>query len=104
MMTPKTMPLTQLKPVTQAYTSAASQMMVRPGRTGDDETNQAKQHDRQPGLTANQCDVHRFHVRSLPDHFDAAHPRAQHFGHDDRAVGLLVIFQHGDQGARHAQA
>ena len=28
-----------------------------------------------------------------------AHPRPQHLGHDDRAVGLLVVLQHGDQAA-----
>src|SRR5450759_2810679 len=35
--------------------------------------------------------------------FSSSHPREQHLGHQDRAICLLVVLQHGDQGARHAQ-
>lgn len=37
------------------------------------------------------------------DDVDAAHPRTQNFGDDDGAIGLLVIFHHGDESTRQSQ-
>ncbi len=34
----------------------------------------------------------------------AAHIRTQHFRHRHRAVGVLIILQHGHQGTAHGQA
>ena len=48
----------------------------------------------------------RLGVYSLggPEDVEAAHPRAEDVGDDDAAVGLLVVLQDGDEGAREAEA
>lgn len=38
------------------------------------------------------------------DPLHPGHVRPQHLRHDDRAVGLLVVFQHRDHHARQGQA
>src|ERR1700761_3346262 len=38
------------------------------------------------------------------DALETGHIGAQHFGNDDRAVGLLIVLQHRDQGAPDRQA
>ena len=43
-------------------------------------------------------------LNTRTDHLKATHVRAQHFGHDDGAIGLLVILQNGDDDARQGQA
>jgi len=35
----------------------------------------------------------------LAYYFNAAHVGTQHFGHDDAAIGLLVVLHHGDHRA-----
>src|SRR5271170_1846449 len=38
-----------------------------------------------------------------PNTIDTAVVGAQHLGYDHAAVGLLVVFEHGDQGARQSE-
>ncbi len=43
----------------------------------------------------------KFH---LADDLNARHVRLEHFRYTDRTVGLLVVFQHGNQGTAYSQA